>query len=60
MEKKFRFKDYILVDEILEIEFNEKNDVINRCKFCLIGFIVCCVVVIGFLVGYLVSFLKSM
>ncbi|XP_052689027.1 atrial natriuretic peptide-converting enzyme-like isoform X1 [Crassostrea angulata] len=55
VEKKPRSKDYTPADEIPEIEFNEKNDATNRRKLCLIGFIVCCVAVIGFLVGYLVS-----
>lgn len=59
VEKKPRSKDYTPADEIPEIEFNEKNDATNRRKLCLIGFIVCCVAVIGFLVGYLVSSPKS-
>lgn len=59
VEKKPRSKDYTPADEIPEIEFDEKNDATKRRKLCLIGFIVCCVAVIGFLVGYLVSSAKS-
>lgn len=59
VEKKPRSKEYTPADEIPEIEFDEKNDATKRRKLCLIGFIVCCVAVIGFLVGYLVSSAKS-
>nr|XP_022319359.1 atrial natriuretic peptide-converting enzyme-like isoform X1 [Crassostrea virginica] len=55
VEKKPRAKEYSPADVVPEIEFNEKNEATKKRKFCLIGFIICCVAAIGFLVGYLIS-----
>ncbi|XP_056018072.1 atrial natriuretic peptide-converting enzyme-like isoform X2 [Ostrea edulis] len=55
LEKKPRSKDYAPADEIPEIKFKEKDEATKKRKLCIIGFIICCVAVIGFLVGYLIS-----
>ncbi|XP_061168048.1 atrial natriuretic peptide-converting enzyme-like [Saccostrea echinata] len=55
LEKKPRSKDYTPAEDIPEIEFQEKDEAKRKRKLCLIGFIICCVAVIGFLVGYLIS-----
>lgn len=59
VEKKPRSKEYSPADVVPEIEFNEKNEATKKRKFCLIGFIICCVAAIGFLVGYLISSAQS-
>lgn len=60
LEKKPRSKDYAPADEIPEIKFKEKDEATKKRKLCIIGFIICCVAVIGFLVGYLISSAQSM
>jgi hypothetical protein len=61
LEKKPRSKDYAPADEIPEIKFQEKEATKKRKLYiCIIGFIVCCVAVVGFLVGYLISSAQSM
>ena len=59
VEKKPRSKEYSPADVVPEIEFDEKNEATKKRKFCLIGFIICCVAAIGFLVGYLISSAQS-